>query len=144
MKPSLATPLARYLATRPSAVTPLVVSDYLQQGSVLVSSADAASLRELLPELQQKVARVADSDRFRLRLEVLARFFEESTEETPARREVAFVLFYFLKGYDLVPDAIPHVGLLDDALMVESVMQRNRLALREHWAARRRPWPESA
>ena len=48
-----------------------------------------------------------------------------------------------LKGYDLIPDSIPKIGLLDDALLVDTALHRNEDALRSHWAAKRRVFPET-
>jgi uncharacterized membrane protein YkvA (DUF1232 family) len=140
MKPSLSTPLSRYLTRRPDAA-PAHLTEYLTEGAALVSAADLAALGGLLPELDAKVARITESDRFRRRLEALALYFRETTHEAPERREAAFALYYFLKGYDLVPDHVPHVGLLDDALLVEAAFNRNVHALRAHWAERGRTWP---
>lgn len=139
MKPSLSTPLSRYLTRRPEA-TPAHLTNYLEEGAGLVSTADLVALAGLLPELDAKIARITESERFRHRLETLALYFHETTHDAPERREVAFALYYFLKGYDLVPDNVPHVGLLDDALLVEAAVNRNVHALRAHWAARGRVW----
>ena len=63
---------------------------------------------------------------------------------SPAIRESAFALLYFLKGFDRIPDSVPEIGLLDDALVVQVVFQRHEAALRAHWLRRRRPWqPDS-
>ena len=50
-------------------------------------------------------------------------------------------MFYFLKGFDLIPDSLPNVGLIDDAMMVETAIRPNEHELREHWAAHGRAWP---
>ena len=80
------------------------------------------------------------------RVEVLAGFVEETPAavRTVGQREAAFVLYYFLKGQDLIPDNIPEIGLLDDALLVETAFYRNLHELRSHWAAQGRPWPEKS
>lgn len=140
MKPSLSTPLSRYL-TRRSDTTPAHLTHYLAEGAGLVGPADLAALEGLLPELEAKIARITESERFRRRLETLALYFRETTHDGPERREAAFALTYFLKGYDLVPDNVPQVGLLDDALLVEAALNRNIHALQAHWADHGRIWP---
>lgn len=140
MKSSLSSPLARYLTRRPDS-TPAHLTNYLAEGAALVNAADLTALGGLLRELDAKIARITESDRFRGRLEVLALYFRETTHDGPERREAAFALYYLLKGYDLVPDNVPHVGLLDDALLVEAAFNRNVHALRAHWAERGRAWP---
>lgn len=138
--------LGRYLSQKPGAGTPTSPTAYVANGADTVTPSDLTGLRQLLPQVRKKAAAITDSARLRERVELLSRFFEESaaTGGTPERRETAFVLFYFLKGYDLIPDTLPEIGLLDDALLVETVYNRNLLALRTHWAAQGRPWPENS
>ena len=99
----------------------------------------------MLPQVSKKVDRITDSVRLRRRLRVLVLFIQESAGRTLSVpvRECAFVLYYFLKGYDYIPDCIPEVGLVDDALLVETACNRNLLALRTHWDAHQRVWPEN-
>lgn len=138
--------LGRYLSRKPGASTQTSPTAYVANGADTVTPSDLAGLRQLLPQIRKKTAAITDSARLRQRLDFLVRYFEESAASggTPERRETAFVLFYFLKGYDLIPDSLPKIGLLDDALLVETVYNRNLLALRTHWAAQGRPWPENS
>ncbi len=39
--------------------------------------------------------------------------------------EAAVALNYFLKGFDLIPDSIPEIGLVDDARVIACVLARN-------------------
>jgi uncharacterized membrane protein YkvA (DUF1232 family) len=96
--------------------------------------------------LRSKAARITDSTVLPRRLEVLIQFVTETSpaDSSPALREAAFALFYFLKGYDLIPDTVPGVGLLDDALMVETVFRRHAAELRAHWVTRGRAWSENS
>jgi uncharacterized membrane protein YkvA (DUF1232 family) len=72
-----------------------------------------------------------------MRLVVLAQYFEETIKgpeaHAAARKEIAFALHYFDQASDRIPDDTPQYGLLDDALVVEAVIERNSAALREHW-----------
>lgn len=135
--------LGRYLSHKPGSGRFLNPTIYITAGAALANPVDLAGLRRLLPQVRKKTAAITDSDRLRRRLEVLTRFFEETAPEpAPAEsREVAFVLYYFLKGYDLIPDMVPDVGLVDDALLIDNVLQRNLHALQTHWAACGRTWP---
>ena len=137
--------LGRYLSQKPGAGHHTSPTTYVVNGADAVTPADLAGLRQLLPQVRKKAGQITDSTRFRQRLELLVRYFKETAASgsTPERREIAFALYYFLKGYDLIPDSIPEIGLLDDALLVETVYHRNQLALRSHWAAQGRPWPET-
>ena len=117
---------------------------YLERGAQLVTPRSLATLLELLPQVQVKAAAIKDSDRLRRRLDLLIRYFAEThPADLPARREVAFVLYYFLKGFDHIPDTVPEIGLLDDTLLVETVLQRQRQVLQAHHELYDRPWPES-
>jgi uncharacterized membrane protein YkvA (DUF1232 family) len=121
------------------------LSAYIAQGAERVSDADLTALRQLLPQVGKKTVKEVTSVRLRQRLDALGMFIHESNHqsETAAVRECAFVLHYFLHGRDLIPDDTPEVGLLDDALLVETAFNRNSLALRGHWEERQRPWPEN-
>lgn len=145
MNIALSSVLSRYLAdlSRPGhEATP---SQHLARGADCLQAEDFAALPRLRPALQAKLAQAADSERLRSRLTLLLQYLDETTgqDSQPARREAAFAVFYFLKGFDLIPDSVPAVGLLDDALLVETALRRNAHELREHWAARGRSWPEN-
>ena len=144
MKTTPSAPLSRHLSLKPAAGKPRNPTSYLLAGATCVNAGDLSGLRKLLPQVRKKSAAITDSMRLRHRIEVLADYFQDSPAgASPAQREVAFVLYYFLKGYDFIPDSIPEIGLLDDALLVESVLLRNQHVLCSHWAARRRAWPEN-
>ena len=72
-------------------------------------------------------------------------YFEDACRDgqagIPAHRDAAFALLYFLKGFDRVPDSVPEVGLLDDALIIQTVVQRHMARLRAHWRRHHRTWP---
>lgn len=146
MKSTPSPELSRYLAQKPGAGHHTSPTNYVLQGADSVQPSDLAGLTTLLPQVREKAGRIKDSVRLRLRLQLLARYYEEAPagSDPSARREIAFVFFYFLKGYDLIPDSLPEVGLLDDALLVETVFRRNLHTLESHWAARQRPWPEDS
>jgi len=121
-------------------------TERVKQGADCVSASDLIGIRALLPQVMDKAAAIKDSDRLRQRVELLARFVTEvpSSLDTPLHRESAFVLYYLLHGRDLIPDSIPEIGLLDDALLIETAFNRNQHELRAHWAGQGRAWPETA
>jgi len=124
---------------------PLSNAQYVEQGAALVTPKAVAELRRLRPQLYKKIAQVDDSVRLRLRLRILAQYFEEgylsSAPDDSAYRETVFALLYFLKGFDRIPDSIPEIGLLDDALIVQTVLQQQAARLRAHWLQQGRTWP---
>lgn len=121
------------------------ITQYIDRGAELVTSDALRGLQRLRRPLQEKIDALVESEHLRRRLERLALFFDEACTDghmgTPAHREVAFALLYFLKGFDRIPDSVPEVGLLDDAMIVQIVLQRNATTLRAHWLRRRRAWP---
>jgi uncharacterized membrane protein YkvA (DUF1232 family) len=137
--------LDRHLAT-PAAGEIIGIPSYVEKGAELVTPQAIKGLLGLWASLQRKLARVEEGSRLRRRLDVLARFVEEAQEgpgaSGPALRASAFALLYFLKGADRIPDAVPEVGLLDDAMVVQAVLDNHCAALRAHWTRHQRVWPE--
>lgn len=121
------------------------VDAYVDRGATLVTPDAIAALQSLCTPLHKKIDALKESGHLRRRLELLAIYFEEAGSDgfkgTPAHCEAAFALLYFLKGFDRIPDFVPEVGLLDDALVVQVVLQRQATTLRAHWLRRRRVWP---
>lgn len=136
--------LDRYLSTY-SVDDVAGVSHYLDGGSELVTPAAIESLRGLREALQAKVESLAEPGYLRHRIELLMIYFEEAccdgSADAAAHRDAAFALLYFLKSFDRVPDSVPEVGLLDDAMIVQTVLQRHSTSLRAHWLRHSRTWP---
>jgi uncharacterized membrane protein YkvA (DUF1232 family) len=145
MSKSASSSLDHYLSTMAAPGRAGPPSLHLERGAACVQPADLDRLRRMLPALRSKAARITDSAVLPRRLEVLMQFVAETspTESSTALGEAAFALFYFLKGYDLIPDSVPGVGLLDDALLVETVFRRHAPELRAQWVAGGRVWPEN-
>lgn len=142
--PSLPEVLNRHLAARASGGL-TGVADYIDRGAALIDPVARQALRRLRRRLHAKIEQLDQSARLRRRLELLATFWEEAEAEgatgTPAHQEAAFALLYFLKGLDRIPDSLPEIGLLDDAMIVQVVLQRHAATFRAHWLRRRRTWP---
>ncbi len=114
-------------------------------GGELVTAEAVAGLAALGGQLDRKVRALELGSRLRRRLEILSAHFREARPRSGAGnlayREVAFSLLYFLKGFDRIPDTIPEVGLLDDAMIVQFVFERHAVALRAPALRRGRAWP---
>ena len=123
-------------------------TQYVDGGAELVTHTAINALRKLRPALQAKIDALDESEHLRRNLDVLATTFDEACIDgqmgTRMHREVTFALLYFLKGFDRIPDTVPELGLVDDAMIVELVLQRHSTALRAHWLRRRRAWPLAA
>ena len=55
--------------------------------------------------------------------------------------EAAFALLYFQRATDLIPDSIPGMGLLDDAMIVRIVMGRHEQAFKSSSHGYNLSWP---
>ena len=140
MHEHLSSSVSHYFAKMLGAGQAMSTSEHVARGEDCVRPSDVAGSRFILPEVRRKVAPLGASSRLRQRVEILALFLEEKpAANTTAQREAVFVLFYLLNGHDLIPDNIPEIGLLDDALLIEAAFNRNLLALRSHWATQGRP-----
>jgi uncharacterized membrane protein YkvA (DUF1232 family) len=143
MHEHLSSSLGHYFALMLGSGRSSTPTEHVTQGADCVHHADITGLHHLMGKVREKAATIRESGRMRARIELLATFIEESPVDAKsvAQREVSFVLYYFLKGLDLIPDSVPEIGLLDDALMIEAAFNRNLLELRSHWAAHGRQWP---
>jgi hypothetical protein len=47
--------------------------------------------------------------------------------------ETGFAAAYFLKRFDLIPDHLPEIGLADDTLILQRVIERNQAELTAVW-----------
>lgn len=107
---------------------------FIEQGAALVTPEAVEALRSLRRSLATKIAGLADSDRLHSRLVLLSAAFDDACANgqasSPAHREIAFALLYFLKGADRIPDSVPEIGLLDDAMIIQLVLRRNAATLR--------------
>ena len=55
--------------------------------------------------------------------------------------EAAFALLYFQRASDLIPDSIPGMGLLDDAMIVRIVLGRNEQVFKFNPHGDKLSWP---
>lgn len=142
--PTIPVELDRYLATN-TAADITSTATYLERGGRLVTPSVLTGLCTLRQPLKTKIAALDPDSILVKRLEMLDLYLDECIAEratlSPALREVAFALLYFLKGFDRIPDSVPEIGLLDDALIVQAVLQRHAAALRGHWLRHHRRWP---
>lgn len=118
------------------------VGSFIETGARLVSAETVALLREQRIALQLRIAALGESERLRGRLELLAAVFDEAATgaavDPHALQEITFALLYFLKSVDRIPDDVPQIGLLDDAVVIQFVLQRQAAAIRGR--ALRRGW----
>jgi uncharacterized membrane protein YkvA (DUF1232 family) len=80
--------------------------------------------RELLAKVRERAAPVFVRDRFD-KLESLISMIEDEewAMQEPDRDRVLSALAYFSDPQDMIPDTIPGLGFIDDAIMVELVVR---------------------
>ena len=101
---------------------------FVEHGACLLSPAETASLQQNLPDLRCKIATLhAEHPLLSRQLAFLLSFYEADPPNLPGkvRSETIFALLYAAKEEDLVPDAEPGAGYLDDAAVAESVLSRH-------------------
>ncbi len=110
------------------------VGAFIENGASLVGDEAVAALRGRSAQLRQKIAGLGEMERLGGRIELLAAVFEDACahghERSRATREIAFALLYFLNGVDRIPDSVPEIGYLDDAVVAQLVLQRQAAAVR--------------
>jgi uncharacterized membrane protein YkvA (DUF1232 family) len=127
------------------------LTHFIQSQARALSLSDLDWLVMNLPSLRKRLTKpplrtypyLADQ------LEFLCRFVEEQVVERSrhlaedAVAEAAFALLYFQRSTDLIPDPIPDMGLLDDAIIVGLVLHRQRHAFKQSsYADMMLRWPE--
>jgi uncharacterized membrane protein YkvA (DUF1232 family) len=122
------------------------ITGFIQNQARSLSLADIERLIADLPALRERFAKIptqtypylADQLRF------LSRAVEELIVRDPAGEvlgEAAFALLYFQRATDLIPDSIPGMGLLDDAIIVRIVLSRNEHAFKSSSHGSMLSWP---
>ncbi len=56
--------------------------------------------------------------------------------------EAAFAVRYFHRKVDVIPDHIPRIGKLDDAVVVQAVIRRGQAVLKPYAKSLNLPWKE--
>jgi uncharacterized membrane protein YkvA (DUF1232 family) len=119
---------------------------FIQSQGRALSLADIDRLIVDLPALRKRFARIPAQTYPYLtdQLQFLSRVVEEQIVREPAAEmvgEAAFALLYFQRTTDLIPDSIPGMGLLDDAMIVRIVLGRHEQAFKSSSHAYELTWP---
>src|SRR4029077_11854301 len=125
------------------------LTGFIQSQARVLSLADLNRLVIDLPALRERFAKIPSETYPYLsdQLEFLCLFVEQqivgrnrdAAEEPVA--EAAFALLYFQRSTDLIPDSIPGMGLLDDAIIVRIVLGRHEHAFKSSSHAYKLSWP---
>jgi uncharacterized membrane protein YkvA (DUF1232 family) len=125
------------------------LTGFIQSQARVLSLAHLNRLVIDLPALRERFAKIPSETYPYLsdQLEFLCLFVEEqivgrnrdAAEEPVA--EAAFALLYFQRSTDLIPDSIPGMGLLDDAIIARIVLGRHEHAFKSSSHAYKLSWP---
>jgi len=123
--------------------------DFVQSQASALSVADLNRLIADLPALRERFTTIPSQSYPYLsdHLEFLSLVVND--EVTGSNRdpipqtvsEAAFALLYFQTATDLIPDSIPDMGLLDDAMIVNLVLRRHEDAFKHSSHAYKLHWP---
>ena len=109
------------------------LTNYIECQARALTRADLDRLVVDLPALRGLSAKIPLGSYAYLadQIEFLCRFVEENLVTQKSYvvdnvvAEAAFALCYFQRHADLIPDSIPHIGTLDDAMIVGMVLRRH-------------------
>ena len=127
----------------------LELSDFIQIQARALSLGHLDQLIVALPALRERFTKIPSQTYVHLsdQLEFLSLFVEEQVAglnpdlDTDPVAEAAFALLYFQHAADLIPDSIPGMGLLDDAIIVGLVLRRHDHAFKHSSHAYKLHWP---
>jgi uncharacterized membrane protein YkvA (DUF1232 family) len=122
------------------------ITDFIKSQARALSIADIDRLIADLPALRERFAKIQQPTYPYLaeRLQFFSCVVEEEVVREPAAEmvgEAAFALLYFQRATDLIPDSIPGMGLLDDAIIVRMVLDRHEHAFKSRPDADNLSWP---
>jgi uncharacterized membrane protein YkvA (DUF1232 family) len=124
------------------------ISDYVEQGALLLSLEHLDEVRRELPilNLQFAAISVGQFPHLQTQLKLLTDFLEDTAAgvfpagSEASRKETAFALRYMAKEGDIIPDSVPEIGYADDSLIVRTVLIRHQDVFRDYCRFRKIRW----
>jgi hypothetical protein len=125
------------------------IDEYIENQRQRVSSTDLRVLRTFTDRLLDKLkeSNAGEHPGLSEAVHVLVRVLESPSVQRAKDplpgwlAEVAVAAGYLLKRFDLIPDHIAEIGLVDDALILERVIERNGSAVNHSFAEENRGMP---
>jgi uncharacterized membrane protein YkvA (DUF1232 family) len=122
------------------------ITDFIQNQARAISITAIERLVADLPALRKRFAKIPAQTYPYLagQLQFLSLVLEDLAVRDPAGEivgEAAFALLYFQRATDLIPDSIPGMGLLDDAMIVRIVLGRHEGAFKSGSYGHMLSWP---
>jgi len=115
----------------------------LEEKAKRVSDRDVEDLIEREQELEKKIRKVPGSfgkliNQLRLLYEMIKDYWKGDYREVPwySIAMAAAAVLYFINPFDIIPDVIPGIGYLDDALVIGLVFKSIREDLKKYCAFR--------
>ncbi|HET9374891.1 MAG TPA: YkvA family protein [Chthoniobacterales bacterium] len=115
----------------------MTIDEYIEEQGQQVNSTDLRVLGAFTDRLLDKLKETNANEYPGLReaVHLIVRVLD-STAAQQAKdplptwlAEAGFAAAYLLKRYDLIPDHLPKIGLADDALILQRVIERNQSEL---------------
>lgn len=103
-------------------------ADFIKQGASKIKEEDVKKVIDRAEEIKNKFKPSGPLGRFiedfKLLLSILSNYWSGKYKEIPwwAISAIAFGLLYVLNPIDIIPDVIPFIGLVDDALVIGLVL----------------------
>lgn len=118
---------------------------FIERGSRSISDEDVQWVVEKADAIEHRLHRGGPLTRFlddgRLLLALVKDYWQNEYREVPywTLAAIAFALLYVLNPFDLIPDALPGIGLLDDAAVLSACLLLVEQDLHEYkaWRTRR-------
>jgi uncharacterized membrane protein YkvA (DUF1232 family) len=122
------------------------ITGFIQSRARALSVTAIERLIADLPALRERFAKIPAQTYPHLvdELQFLSLVVEDLAVRDPAGEivgEAAFALLYFQRATDLIPDSIPGMGLLDDAIVVRIVLGRHEHAFKSSSHGYKLSWP---
>jgi uncharacterized membrane protein YkvA (DUF1232 family) len=122
------------------------ITGFIQCRARALSVTDIERLIADLPALRERFAKIPTQTYPYLadQLQFLSLVVEELVVRDPAGEivgEAASALLYFQRATDLIPDSIPGMGLLDDAIIVRIVLGHHERAFKSSSRGYKLSWP---
>lgn len=120
--------------------------DFVRRSAHSIRNADVLKAMENGGKIRRKVAKGGPLRRFlgdvRLMCSILRDYWRREYRAVPwwAIAAITFALLYVMNPFDIVPDMIPFVGLLDDAAVVAACLALvgEQLESYQHWTRRKK------
>jgi len=99
-------------------------ADFIKKGAASVNAEDVKKVMDKAEDIKEKVVKSKPLQRFikdvELLISIIKDYWSGAYREVSWRviAAVVFTLLYVLSPIDLIPDFIPIIGLLDDALVI--------------------------